>query len=158
MNHFQCHLSSPYLHSWNGHLRPTPLIELDSSLWLWHIWSHQHVVIVGEDFSSKSFNIKVQWLDLSRNHIYWNFGQHVPNKLVTKPFFKLFLKLFLGEVPPCWYSCIRLGQSDKSHLTMDSCNHVSHMITNVIIDGVKDPCFWHSDLKFFFGLKSLYCL
>lgn len=55
-------------------------------------------------------------------------------------------------------SCMCLGQSDKFDLTMESCNHVSNMITNVIIDGVIDPCFWHSDLKILFGLKSLYCL
>ncbi len=91
-------------------------------------------------------------MDLSRNHIYWNFGQNVPNKLVTKPFF------IFWEVPPSRYSCIHLGQSDESNLTMESCNHVSRMITNVIIDGVIDPCFWHSDLKICFGLKSLYCL
>jgi hypothetical protein len=77
-----------------------PIIELDSSsLWLWRMWSHQLVVvIVGEDFSSKSCNIKSSTMDLFRNHIYWNFGQNVPNKLVTKPFFKIFfLSYFFGK-------------------------------------------------------------
>jgi hypothetical protein len=52
-------------------------------------------------------------------------------------FFKIIFKVIFWEVPPCQYSCIHLGQSDKSHLTMQSCNHVSHMFTNVIVDGHK---------------------
>jgi hypothetical protein len=156
MNHFQCHWS-PYLHSWNGHLWPRPIIESNSSLWSWCIWSHQHVVIVGKDFFSKSFNIKIQqWICLEIKSI-GTLDKMFQTNLSPNLSLNIF-KVIFWEVPPCRYSCIHLGQSDKSNLTMESCNHVSHMITNVIIDGViVDPCFWHSDLKIYFALKSLYC-
>lgn len=97
MNHFQCHHWSPYLHSWNGHLWPTPIIESDSSLWLWCIWSHQLVVIVGEDFSSKSFNIKVQWWICLEITSIGTLDKMFQTNLSPNLSFKYFFSYFFGK-------------------------------------------------------------